>query len=79
MSEFRICVSVSNGVQGCSQGYNSEEKKPETVNVNIHNDLTYLAPEPQQEQQFGQSQSQSQSDDDTIIICNEPRCEVVTK
>ncbi|MGA7368473.1 MAG: hypothetical protein WBX01_05040 [Nitrososphaeraceae archaeon] len=71
VGEFRICISVVDGIQGCGQGYNSEEK-PESVTVNLLRDLTYLAPMPQQEP--SQSQSQSQSLGPIYICPSEGEC-----
>jgi len=61
--------------------YDSPEKKPEYVTVNIHRDFTYL-----DGNQNPQSQSQSQASENnnansntqsqTIIICQHEKCEV---
>jgi hypothetical protein len=34
--EFQICVELWDGLQGCGNGYDGKEKKPENVYVNIH-------------------------------------------
>lgn len=52
--EFQICITLEDSVSGCGNGYDSEEKKPEHVTVNIHSPHVLLGNE-------GDSQSQSQS------------------
>lgn len=74
--DFRICVRLYDGVEGCGIGYNSPEKKPEYVSVNIQRQQVLI-----DESNSGQSQSQSQSQSNennnadsnsntnTVIVC----------
>jgi hypothetical protein len=66
--EFRICVRLNDGVEGCGNGYNSPEKKPEYVNININRQQVLLG--------NNNAQSQSQSQETTIYICNDDGCRV---
>jgi hypothetical protein len=52
--EFRICVTLNDGPEGCGNGYDVKEKKPENIYVNIHRMQVLLGNK-------GNSQSQSQS------------------
>jgi hypothetical protein len=70
--EFRLCVTAGS-YSNCSLGYNSEEKKPEYITVDLYAPRSIV---PQTHEQQGQSQSQSQSSDNTIIICNREQCDV---
>ena len=71
---FRICI------QGyCGEGYNSPEKKPESVFISIggsssNNGNNYNDNSVQQSP--SQSQSQSLNNDNTIIFCAQERCDV---
>jgi hypothetical protein len=79
---FQICIRLNDEVQECGKGFDSEEKKPEYVIVNLHGgDPT---PMPSKGNSQAQSSSNnnnnenenslSQSQATTIIICNDGKC-----
>ncbi len=81
--EFKICVyAVNADIEECTYGYDSEEKRPEYVAV----DLFGSNMPPSQPVQQDQAQSQSSSNENnnansntqsqTIIICQQEKCEV---
>jgi len=60
---FQICVTLQyDNVQSCGNGYNSEEKRPETVSISFSS-----APAP--DNAGGSDQNQRQSQDRTVIVC----------
>ena len=63
---FQVCVTLQyDNIQSCGNGYNSEEKRPETVSISFSS-----APAPAPDSNGGGSdQSQSQSQDQTVIVC----------
>jgi hypothetical protein len=62
--EFQICVTTQNDDwYNCGEGYNSREKKPERVFVNLITGQT-TSPDTQ-----SQTESQSQSQSQTVIVC----------
>lgn len=84
---FEICIRLSDGAEGCGDGYNSPEKKPEYVTVYIGQlDTSGLIDIPNQGNDQSQSQSQgssnennnalSQSQETKIYICNDKGCTV---
>jgi hypothetical protein len=78
--EFQICVELWDGLQGCGNGYDEPEKKPEHVTVNIHRNLVPLNNENSQSQsQSSNNENEnnnalSQSQETTIYICKENGC-----
>ena len=73
--DFEICVyGVLADFESCSLGFNGKESKPEYVTVELYG--SNMPSQQLQPQQGGQSQSQSQSSENTIIICQQERCEV---
>jgi hypothetical protein len=61
---FQICVTLQyDNIQSCGNGYNSEEKRPETVSISFSS-----APSPAPDTNGGGS-AQSQSQSQTTIIC----------
>jgi hypothetical protein len=71
--EFEICAyGVHADFESCSFGYNGKESKPEYVTVELYG--SNMPSQQSQPQQGGQSQSQST--ENTIIICQQERCEV---
>jgi len=73
-ASIQICVTAqSDNIRSCGNGYNSQEKKPEYVSVDLYGSIPQ--PQLQQEpQQGGQSQSQSQSLGPIYICPSEGEC-----
>jgi hypothetical protein len=72
---FQICVvTITDNLQSCGNGYNSDEKKPENVRVDI---ISSSTPQPQQQPDQSQSQSQSSNNENNnnVYVCPpEARC-----
>jgi hypothetical protein len=63
--DFRICVTaLSDNLYACGNGYNSEEKKPEYVSVNLFRSLVY-ADEDANSNSASSSSSSSNSDSES--------------
>jgi hypothetical protein len=81
-NEFGICVTAeSSNLRSCGYGYDSSEKKPEYVTVDLYGDHGQQSfSEPSQSQAQSSSNNNennnalSQSQETTIIICNDGKC-----
>jgi hypothetical protein len=74
--EFQICVKLWDGLEGCDNGYDGQEKKPENVYVNIHrmnvpveNEGNAQSQSQSSNNQNENNNAQSQSQETKIIIC----------
>ena len=76
--DFQICVTLNNGVNNCSNGYNGSEKKPVYVHVNLRgetNDNTESQSQTQSSNnENNNNNALSQSQETTIYICKEGGC-----
>lgn len=80
--DFQICIRLTNGIQSCGSGYNSESKEPTHVTVNLYRDVEPQPSNNGNDQSQSQSSSNnnennnalSQSQETTIYICKEGAC-----
>lgn len=70
VGDFRICmIAQSDNSQSCGNGYNSEEKKPENVRVNLFSSNERQSPSSSSSSSASSSSSSSSSSDTTVIVC----------
>ena len=65
---FQICVATWHNGQSCGDGYNGEEKKPETVFISLYGSEQRNSPNVESQDQ-SQSQNQDNNQEVTVINC----------